>query len=41
MLKVKNILLENVDEYAYLIASEVGKPIGSAIGEVKKSASHC
>lgn len=41
MSKVREILLENVDEYAHLISSEVGKPIGSAIGEVRKSASHC
>jgi succinate-semialdehyde dehydrogenase/glutarate-semialdehyde dehydrogenase len=41
MMKVRDILLDNVDEYASLIALEVGKPIGQAVGEVKKSAGHC
>jgi len=32
---------ENANKYAELITTEIGKPIGQSLGEVKKSAAHC
>ena len=41
LVKLANLLESNAERYGQIITTEMGKPITSAIAEVKKCAIHC